>query len=300
MIETAVQFLLQAQNPDGGWGVEKGRRSNTEATSLSVLGLSAVGDQSLVERINPGLHWLTNRQNANGSWPLTGQLQEGSWASALAILPLAASERHRQGAVRGAKWLLRQEGRDLGWAASLIYRLAPEKLAVQLNPDLKGWSWTSGTFSWVEPTAYALIAIKKLRPYLQGTYAEERIRQGELMIYDRICEGGGWNHGNAKVLGENMWPYPDMTALALIALQDHRAADANQLSLHALRKMLTHVQSGLSVSWSIICFSLYGYDVSRWRELLARNYEKTGFLGETKTVALALLASGDGPKAFRV
>jgi hypothetical protein len=211
------------------------------------------------------MDWLIKRQNGNGSWPLTSQLQEGSWTSAL-----------------------------------VIYRLAPEKLSVQLNPDLKGWSWTSGTFSWVEPTSYALIAIKKLKPHLQGTDAEERIHQGELMIYDRICEGGGWNHGNAKVLGVNLWPYPDMTALALIALQDHQAASANQLSLQALQKMLTQVQSGLSLSWSIICFSLYGYDVSEWRKLLARNYEKTRFLGETKTVALALLASGDGPQVFRV
>jgi hypothetical protein len=215
MIETAVEFLLKAQNPDGGWGVERGRRSNTEATSFSILGLGGLGEESVAESIDRGMDWLIKRQNGNGSWPLTSQLQE--------TLSLAASETHRERAVRGAKWLLRQEGRDLGWVASLIYRLAPEKLSVQLNPDLKGWSWTSGTFSWVEPTSYALIAIKKLKPHLQGTDAEERIHQGELMIYDRICEGGGWNHGNAKVLGVNLWPYPDMTALALIALQDHQA-----------------------------------------------------------------------------
>lgn len=300
MVESAIDFLLQAQNPDGGWGSERGKRSNTEATAFAVLGLNAVKDESLGRTIDQGLTWLTERQNSDGSWPLTAQLKESSWTTTLAVLCLASFESHRQGAVRGAEWLLGQEGRDLGWIASLIYRLAPQKMAVQLNPDLKGWPWTAGTFSWVEPTSYALIALKKLRSSLQGSRVEERIRQGELVIYDRMCEGGGWNYGNAAVFGENLWPYPDITALALIALQDRQAEEANQLSLHALRKMLTRVESGLTLSWSILCFSLYGDDISEWRKLLAKYYKKTGFLSEIKTIALALLALGDEPKVFRV
>jgi hypothetical protein len=36
------------------------------------------------------------------------------------------------------------------------------------------------------------------------------------------------------------------------------------------------------------------------RERLARRYALTGFLGETKVVALALLALSDGAAVFRV
>ncbi len=298
MIGTAIDFLLKAQNPDGGWGMGKGRRSITEATSFALLSLSAFGDKSLANSIDRGLNWLTDRQNSDGGWPLDTHLKVSSWTTSLAILSLTPFEDHRQKALQAAIWLIQQQGRGLGWLTSLIYRL--KKLDVQLNPDLKGWSWTPGTFSWVEPTAYALIALKKLRPYLRGTQAEERIRQGELMVYDRMCEGGGWNYGNSKVLGENLWAYPDTTALALIALQDHYKAEPNQLSLQALQKMLTQIDSGYTLSWSILCFSLYGHDVSEWIKLLARNYAKTGFLGETKTMALALLASGDGHRVFRV
>ncbi len=300
MIEKGVEFLVSTQNPDGGWGAEKGKRSNTEATSFSVLGLSALRDKSLTDSIKQGLTWLINRQNPDGSWPLTAPLNDGSWTTALAVLSLAPFEAHRLRALRGARWLLRREGEDIGWLVSLLYRVAPERLPFQLNPDLKGWPWTSGTFSWVEPTAYALIALKNLRPYLQETRAEERIREGELMVYDRMCEGGGWNYGNSKVLGVDLWPYPDITALVLIALQDHQEAEANQLSLQALRKMLTQVESGFAFSWSIICFSLYGHDISRWRKRLARIYEERGFLGQTKTFALALLASGNGADLLRV
>jgi hypothetical protein len=36
------------------------------------------------------------------------------------------------------------------------------------------------------------------------------------------------------------------------------------------------------------------------KEILAKNFQKTGFLGETKPLALSVLAFGDGPKLFRI
>ena len=162
MIEKPIDFLLKAQNPDGGWGAEKGNRSNTEATSFAILALNALRDKSLAKNIDQGLSWLIDQQNSDGSFPLNVQLNEGSWTTAPAILSLTPFEAHRQRALRAADWLLLQRGRGLGWLLSLIHLLAPQKQAVRLNPDLKGWGWMPGTFSWVEPTAYALIALKKL------------------------------------------------------------------------------------------------------------------------------------------
>lgn len=294
-----LDFLLDAQNPDGGWGTGKNKQSNTEATSIAVLALGTIKDTSLEGNIDRGLNWLITRQDSDGSWPLADSSKERSWTTALATLNLAHFTSHRQKALLGATWLLGQQGSS-GFLLSLFYRFAPQKMSVKLNPLLKGWPWTTGTFSWVEPTAYSLIALKKVKPYLKDKQANERIRQGEMMMYDRMCKGGGWNYGNSEVLGENLWPYPDTTALALIALQDHRDLEVNQLSLKALKKMLTENQSGLTLSWSIICFAIYGDDPSPWRELLTKNYEKTGFLGETKTIALAVLAAGAGVEIFRI
>jgi Prenyltransferase and squalene oxidase repeat len=299
MTDAAIQFLMEVQNPDGGWGAGKGKRSNTEATSIATLALSTVGDASLEEKISRGVNWLTARQNSNGSWPLTESSKEPSWTTALAILALTHFASHRQKALTGAAWLIRQEGK-FNFLASLLYRFAPQTMQVKLNPLLKGWPWTTGTFSWVEPTAYALIALKKISPYLKDKQTHERIRQGELMIYDRMCAEGGWNYGNSEVLEANLWPYPDITALALIALQDHRETQTNQLSLKSLKKMLAENHSGLTLSWSVICLSLYGDDPAPWRKTLANNYKKAAFLGETKTIALALLAAGDGIEVFRV
>ncbi|MBI3665548.1 MAG: hypothetical protein HY236_04865 [Acidobacteria bacterium] len=300
MIEVAVDFLIETQNADGGWGTVVGKHSNAEATAFTILSLAALKEETHRDGLSRAVAWLADRQNPDGSWPLTAALKDGSWATALAVLSLAAFEKQRARAVRGADWLLSQKGSGLGLLNSLLYRFSSQQQKDRLNPDLKGWSWTPGTFSWVEPTAYALLALKKLRAFLPAQQVEDRIRQGELLLYDRVCEEGGWNYGNTKILGANLWPYPDTTALALIALEEHRTREANQRSLEALRRMLAQTQSGLALSWSILCFTLYGEDVSRWRQLLAECQKKTGFLGETKTMALALLASVDNYTVFKV
>jgi hypothetical protein len=292
--------LLNIQNVDGGWGAAYGKRSNTEATSLVLLGLSTQNEASLVSTVNQGLAWLTTRQRADGSWPLTDQLDEGSWATALSILALSRFASHLQRALRGAAWLLRQKGQRLGWWASLLYGWAPQKFPYRLNPDVQGWTWTPGTFSWVEPTAYALLALKQLRAFLPAAEVAERLYQGERLLYDRMCVGGGWNYGNAQVLGEDVPPYPEITALALIALQNHQAREANQVSLTALRKMLSQVNSGLTLSWASLCFALYGHDVLSWQTRLVQGYERTEFLGDTRSLALALLALGGGANVLQV
>jgi hypothetical protein len=144
------------------------------------------------------------------------------------------------------------------------------------------------------------MALKKLKQSLVGTNFEERIRQGEMLIYDRMCENGGWNYGNSKVLGEALWPYPDVTAVALIALQDRAASEANQTSLRALDNMLQEAASGTALGWGILCLKLYNREVREWKKLLVKNFERTRFLGETKAVALALLAFGNGASLFHV
>lgn len=300
MQESAKVFLIKTQNADGGWALQPQRRSNTEATALALLALANLRDRSLTNQVRRGIEWLLQRQTPGGGFRLTSTVDQPSWASGLAVLALNVFGAQRTAAVRGAEWLLRQKGRGLGLLGLLQYWLYPEQFIVKLDPTLKGWSWTAGSFSWVEPTAYALIVLKKFRKHLSQDQVIARISEGERMIYDRMCVGGGWNYGNSKVFGEELWPYPDTTALALIALQDHPDHPANQLSLQALEKMLEENQSGLALGWSCICFALYGRDIAPWLARLEKSYAKTRFLGETKSVALALLAASGGADVFRV
>jgi hypothetical protein len=115
-----------------------------------------------------------------------------------------------------------------------------------------------------------------------------------------MCQDGGWNYGNSVVYGEKLWPYADITAIALVALQDRRDAPENRVSFAALQKAVKDVNSGLALSWSAICYEIYGHDPGDLRKLLIAGFETTGFLGEIKALALYILALTGGAKYFRV
>ena len=300
MVDAALALLLGAQNEDGGWGALKGKRSNTESTSFVLMALKSLEGNPFDRQTTAGLKWLLQRQKDDGSWSLNDASKQSSWTTPIAALALLSFQDQRAHALRAAKWILTQEGRKPGWVATLLFRLSLLKKITDLDPYLSGWSWTAGAFSWVEPTSYSLMTLKKLKRSLDGTNCEERIRQGEMLIYDRMCENGGWNYGNSRVLGEALWPYPDVTAVALIALQDQATSETNQKSLRVLDAMLREAGSGTALGWGILCLTLYKQDVQEWKKILVKNFEKTRFLGETKAVALAVLALGNGASLFRV
>jgi hypothetical protein len=300
MLQEAVQILLNSQNPDGGWGAWAGKRSATEMTALALLALHVAHDIAPESALRKGEAWFIKRQNADGSWPHNDSLKASSWSTAFAMIALSVSGQFEERLVKAGNWALEQEGSKPGILANLILALTFQKKAVQLNEDLIGWSWTPNSFSWVEPTSYFLLALKKTKRLLASKIVEERIRQGELMIYDRMCDNGGWNYGNSSVYGERLWPYPDITAVALIALQDQCERKENQVSLRALSEMTKSTDSGLALSWTAICFSLYGQEDAEVRKRLVERFAKTKFLGEMKSIALGILAMGDGARLLRV
>ena len=65
----------------------------------------------------------------------------------------------------------------------------------------------------------ALIALKSLRPDLPDAPTRSRIEEGERLILDRVCKGGGWNYGNRTVLGSDLPPNAVTTSVSLIALR---------------------------------------------------------------------------------
>jgi hypothetical protein len=296
VIADAVALLAATQNLDGGWPTSAGRASNTEATSLATLALASLGsaERAAADR---GVRWLVGCQSADGSWPRDRNTGIPSWTTALATLTLASLQPSAPPAGQGARWLLRQQPRTPGALVTILDWVAPHTRVVTLDPYLKGWSWTAGATSFVEPTAYALLALKRLRPRFTGEEIAARIDEAERMVADRMCRDGGWNYGNSNVLGTDLWPYPDVTALALLALADRRTSPITERSLAALHRMLAHVDSGLALSWGALCFAVYEEDVAPLQRRLHRAWNRTRFLGETRSIALAILAMTDGARA---
>lgn len=300
MLQDATSLLLTSQNADGGWGAVAGNQSTTESTALALLALQTRDQAALGPAIGKAKTWLIERQNADGSWPLADGLKGPSWSTAFAMLALSESTESTERVIRAGRWALEQEGSKIGLLAKLVLALQFQKRVVHLNEDLIGWSWTPDTFSWVEPTSYFIIALKKLKRQLPPKAFQERVAQGELMLYDRMCENGGWNYGNSSVYGDGLWPYPDVTAVALIALQDHSERKENQMSLQALGEMAKNTGSGLALGWTMLCYMLYGKDGTALKRLLEQRFGKTKFLGETKAIALSILAMDNGARYFRI
>jgi hypothetical protein len=78
---------------------------------------------------------------------------------------------------------------------------------IQFDPAKFGWSWASGTTSWVIPTAFALVALQQARQRGDNKTAQltERVNLGTSMLLDRMCPGGGWNSGNG--VGLDAWGF---------------------------------------------------------------------------------------------
>jgi hypothetical protein len=152
----------------------------------------------------------------------------------------------------------------------------------------------TGTFSWIEPTSYAIIALVRGWPGGPPATARSRIDEGRRMILDRECPGGGWNFGNKEVLGVAMEPYPDSTAIALLALaasgEDHGAAERG---FGALDRLLGLNRSGLTLSLASLARRAWARDGTSLRPGIDRLFGQTAFLDDVRSIALATFALSD-------
>jgi hypothetical protein len=296
----ARSHLLGQQNADGGWGAASGGPSATEGTALAVMALGGADDPEVARSVDRGLVWLRERQRRDGSWPVSSQVPMGSWMTSLAVLALADSPSDRSRAGAGGRWLLEQEGRPVPWMSRLFFFLFPRYDVIELDLELKGWSWFEDTFGWVEPTAYALIALKTLRADLPESPTRSRIEEGERLLVDRVCKGGGWNYGNSSVYDEELWPYPDTTALALLALQDRPELPEVRSSLEALDRMVARNESLLATSLALLCGRVYGRPVETLSRRIVEHLGADSPWIDVRAVALASLAlrEGSDPLSF--
>jgi hypothetical protein len=182
--------------------------------------------------------------------------------------------------------------------------------ASYVEENLRGWKWNPNTANWVEPTSYALLFLKKSQQLTGSDSSSVWVSQGglnvaiaeaESLLRQRMCTEGGWNYGNAKVLGEELRAYPLTTAIALIALQ-HPSSSECQRSLAYLERAMESERSGLALCMAVNCFSLYDMESERWMQAAAGLYDRTRYFQNIKTCATALLAlqSLSGNNAFRL
>jgi hypothetical protein len=179
--------------------------------------------------------------------------------------------------------------------------LEQDDTPVRQNNQLQAWSWTDGTFSWVEPTAWCVLAVKKSG--VSDAVVRTRLSEAEAMLFDRVCDGGGWNYGNAQVLGQDLRPYVPTTALGVMALQDRRQHSAVSSSLNWLKTHAASEPATMALSLATLCLQVTGESPDVPRAELLRRARNTYEFGNAHLVAMALYAltsAEHGARAIRL
>ena len=169
--------------------------------------------------------------------------------------------------------------------------------------SLQGWSWVDATFSWIEPTCWGLLALKKARGSTPADpTAAARIAEAERLVIDRTCRPGGWNYGNAEVLKKDLHPYVPTTALGLLAMQDRRDHEAIVRSVSTLETIWHEEISGAALGLSLVSLDVFGRPVGPVLSQLVEHAASAVRFGNHHGIATALFAlSALGqPHAFRL
>jgi hypothetical protein len=276
--------LLAGANAGGGWPYYARHSSRLEPTCWALLALGS--DESVQTEFASHRGFLIDAQRADG----------------LLLEPSMRAENRPNFGFNGLAVLLLHAHPDFvppSVSSAVVSGLVSAK-GIQIDKSeinrqdnsLQGWSWIDGSFSWVEPTAWCMIGLKKVpapTSLLRG-----RLDEARKLLIDRCCTAGGWNYGNSNMLGQDLRPYVPTTALGLLAMQDRRGEPCVQRSLAFLEHHALAEQSAMALSLTLICLRVFGARADVVGDHLLAQWEKTGFLGNYHLTAMALYGLTEG------
>jgi len=254
--------LREARSTDGGFGPRPGQPSEPEPTALATIALEDADGQA----------WLSEHQADDGSVSFDAASVVNDSATAFTAIALEVGDARE---------------RALDHLEGTLARTYRSTAAIPHDPSFRGWAWTEDTAGWVDPTSRATLALRLLRPDAPA------IADGLGLLADRETVGGGWNYGNRVVFGDDLWPYAQTTAAALLALQGTNP-ELEGRGMDMLRTLWRDErEGGLSLAMSSVVLGLRrDSDTAGARGALVDLFERTAFLGDVVTLAWAAIATG--------
>ncbi len=275
----SVKSQLSAQ-PIGGYQMDGAPAS--EPTALACLALASAGQFDSAMRAGD---WLIAMQRSDGGVGVTPELDSPRWPTSLCILAwLGLYDRTGQGRFA--------EAADRALRALLQLKGTSSEPSEDVSHDvtLIGWAWVNGTHSWLEPTAMAVLAMKRA-----GRAHHPRAIEAMKILRDRQLPVGGYNYGNTVVLRQELLPHLQPTGLVLMTISDERASSWIARCTTWLESEWPH-----AVGLPSICYAAQGLTASvgmpgDCHEVLQRNWDRLTQGCEVKKVstynaALMLLA----------
>ena len=262
-----VALLRGLQNGDGGWGFHRGDQSRVEPTCWAARALLDSDKAQEPGNFGKVWHFLQSSQLGDGSWPASGGMPAGSWITSLVCSVLQNDPKSTTYVKAGLKWLCEDFPRDSSVLRRFLESLRPKSQIVSQNDAYHGWGWTPRTASWVEPTAFALMALREAGPTQLPANASQRRELGVALLYDRMCPGGGWNCGNPRVYGVDGDSLVLPTCWALLALREAPEKPGRALSLAWLQKEFAKIESAASLAVARMTLENYGIEPPAKRDL---------------------------------
>jgi uncharacterized protein (DUF362 family) len=246
-IADLIDELVSKAHPDGGWGYVPGEIAQLEPTCLALLALS-LDSQRQADAIAKGRAFIARCRQSDAGYPLAKGRTQALWSTAVVLFTEAALGAAPAALAPTVGFLLHYEG-----------KIPPtpqydELKVVDANHDidlkLVGWPWAENNFSWVEPTAWACLALRRC-----GLDSHARVQEGLRLLLDRAMDTGGVNYGNRRILDKILDPIPGPTALMLLAVQgrDHPRIGA------AIRYLIQEMSDGDPdhLCWTKLALDLY-------------------------------------------
>lgn len=258
-------------NAGGAWAAEP--------TSLTCLALAAHDEPTAALKL---AKQLADAQQSNGVVPATTDVDSPPWTTSLAMLSWLACDRAAfAGNIESALlWALAEHGK-------------PQERNSQVGHDttLLGWSWAVKTHSWLEPSAFFVLALRAA-----GLNEHPRTREGVQLVTDRLLPNGGCNYGSTMVLGQYTLPQIEATGVAMLALAGEQNTDPR------VQKSLAYLEANVSgdTPTSSLCYGVLGLTAHNRRPALAdewldsaTNKQLASDPSPFKTALLALAALPD-------
>lgn len=285
-MSSCIPDALNALSQMPTWGYRADAPTASEPAALAAMALVAHGRASAAQAM---CSWLAEQQSASGSIGINAAEATPGWPTALAILAWQSVARAQPTAVEfqaqikaAESWLLRVSGEPVERAHGMGH-----------NPLLIGWPWVLGTHSWIEPTAWAVLALKA-----NGLSKHPRTREAVRLLIDRLFTTGGCNYGNTVVLGQVLRPHLQPTGITLLALQGESDPSGRlDASIEYLVRQVTAETPAASLAYALLGLAAYERtppDAPAWIAQKLERQLATG--GDPLRLALLLLAAA-GPAA---